>query len=128
MFGKKKNMKIKAIHYEGILEFSQNTACEIEIKENVFEMRRIKPETIVSLAMDKIIKFESLSEVDFMARYHNCSVENVKGNIPKTYLVITYTSKDEAVKWIAFWGTPIEAMKFTDLQYKYVKEMDSYSL
>lgn len=128
MFGKNKKGKvIKVCHYEGIENFMQDYHCEIQLKEDVFEIKRIKPETIVSLPVERIIKFETMSEVQFMGKYHNCTIaENKK--IPKTYLVVTYKAKDDTIKYLAFWGVMSDAIKLIDLAYKNVKETESYSL
>lgn len=128
MFGKKKNIKAKAIHYEGILEFAQNAPCEIEVKEDTFEIKRIKPETFVKLPMDRIIKFEYLSEYDFMSKYHNTTIEIQKGQIMKSFLVITYTAKDNTTKRLAFWEVGINAMKFIDIQKKYTRDVEDITL
>lgn len=128
MFGKKKNIKAKAIHYEGILEFAQNTPCEIEVNDDVFEIKRIKPETHVKLPMNRIIKFEYLSENDFLSKYHNTSIDIQKGQMMKGFLVITYTAKDNTTKKLAFWEVGIDAIKFIDIQKKYTKNVEDITL
>jgi len=127
MFGKKKNNVIKVCHYEGLENFMQNYPCEIQIKENIFEIKRIKPETIVTLEMERVIKFDAMSEEQFMSKYHNCSVE-ANNKIPKTFLVVTYKAKDETVKYLAFWGVLFDGTKLMDMAYKNVKNADSYTL
>jgi len=121
MFGKKKNIRIRAMHYEGIENFIQNAGCEIEITEEEVVIKKIKPEVTVKLPVDRIIKCEYLSEYDFLTKYHNCTPENRKSNILKSFLVITYTSKSGETKNIIFWAVPPQSTKFIDLQYKFGK-------
>ena len=49
MFGKKKESGTPVMHYEGIEGFATDYPCRIEVKGDVFEIRRIKPETTVTL-------------------------------------------------------------------------------
>lgn len=121
MFGKNKEIRIRVMHYEGIDSFIQNAPCEMQITDDNFIIKKIKPEVTVTLPINKIIKCEYLSEYDFLTKYHNCSPESSKGNIPKSFLVITYTAKDGNIKYLAFWAVPPQSMKFIDLQYKYGK-------
>ena len=62
MFGKNKNSIIKVMHYEGLDDFIQDYPCTIEIKDNTFEIKRIKPETTVNLSMAQIKKIETMEE------------------------------------------------------------------
>lgn len=128
MFGKKKNLIIKAMHYEGLTDFIQNAPCEIEIKEGNFLIKRIKPEVIVTLPIERIKRFECLSENDFFTRYHNTSIDISKNRIQKYFLVVTYNSKEFNEKYLVFWAVPPQSMKFIDLQYKYNSNTESYSL
>ena len=54
MFGKKKHTGIPVMHYEGIDSFATDYPVQIEVKDNIFEIRRLKPETTVTLPMDRI--------------------------------------------------------------------------
>ena len=110
MFGKNKNSIIKVMHYEGLDDFIQDYPCTIEIKDNTFEIKRIKPETTVNLSMAQIKKIETMEESRFMVKYHNNDATTDKG-MKKYYLVITYTSKNNEEKYIAFWGTIFEYNK-----------------
>ncbi len=130
MFGKKKNNNIiRVMHYEGLDNFIQDYPCTIEMKDDVFEIKRIKPETTVTLPKNQIIKFEAIEEERFMLKYHNNAVRTDKG-IKKFYLVVTYISKSNEEKYIAFWGTAFEYGNFIDLQKNYEnnQESNSYSL
>lgn len=128
MFGKKSNI-IKVMHYEGLNDFIQDYPCTIEMKEDIFEIKRIKPETIVTLSKEQIIKIEMMEEAKFMLKYHNDNTTTDRG-IKKYYLVVTYISKEKEEKYIAFWGTSIESSKFLKLQNMELKEntSKSYSL
>lgn len=128
MFGKKSNI-IKVMHYEGLDDFIQDYPCTIEMKDDIFEIKRIKPETIVTLSKEQIIKIEMMEESKFMLKYHNDNTNTDRG-IKKYYLVVTYISKEKEEKYIAFWGTAIESSKFLKLQNMELKEntSNSYSL
>lgn len=128
MFGKKSNI-IKVMHYEGLNDFIQDYPCTIEMKEDIFEIKIIKPETIVTLSKEQIIKIEMMEEAKFMLKYHNDNTTTDRG-IKKYYLVVTYISKEKEEKYIAFWGTSIESSKFLKLQNMELKEntSKSYSL
>ena len=64
-----------------------------------------------------------------MVKYHNNDATTDKG-MKKYYLVITYTSKNNEEKYIAFWGTIFEYNKFLDLQNKQLdnQKSNSYNL
>ena len=128
MFGKKSNI-IKVMHYEWLNDFIQDYPCTIEMKEDIFEIKIIKPETIVTLSKEQIIKIEMMEEAKFMLKYHNDNTTTDRG-IKKYYLVVTYISKEKEEKYIAFWGTSIESSKFLKLQNMELKEntSKSYSL
>ena len=118
MFGKKKNNVIKVCHYEGLVDFMQNYPCQISVADDIFTIEKIKPAATVTLPMERIIKIE------FMKKYHNCSINKSA----KTFLVVTYTSKDNTTEYIAFWAAGMEMKKLVDLQYDYAKNSNSYSL
>lgn len=124
MFGKKKNNIINVCHYEGLVDFIQNYPCQISVNDDTFIIEKIKPSSHITLSMNQIIKFEVMSESEFMKKYHNCSTNNTA----KTFLVVTYNSKNNTVEHIAFWAAGFEMKKLVDLQYKYMKNNDSYSL
>lgn len=126
MFGKNKNSIIKVMHYEGLDNFIQDYPCTIEIKDNTFEIKRIKPETTVNLSLTQIKKIEAMEEPRFMVKYHNNDATTDKG-MKKYYLVITYISKSNEEKYIAFWGTIFEYNKFLDLQNKQLNNQKSNS-
>lgn len=127
MFGRRKKEKIKVCHYEGIKEFMQDYPCEIELQEKVIIIRRLKPETEITLDREKIVKIESMTETAFRQKYHN-NTPNINNKIPKIFLVITYNGKDNNTKYIAFWGAGTETFKITKLAFNNVKDVDSYSL
>ncbi len=126
MFGKNKNSILKVMHYEGLDGFIQDYPCTIEMKNDTFEIKRIKPETTVNLSITQIKKIETMEEPRFMVKYHNNDAMTDKG-IKKYYLVVTYTSKSNEEKYIAFWGTAFEYNKFLDLQNKQLNTQKSNS-
>ena len=49
MFGKKKESGTPVMHYEGIEGFATDYPCRIEVKGDVFEIRRIKGDSRTSM-------------------------------------------------------------------------------
>lgn len=117
MFTKNKKEIFKIIYLEGINEFMQNAPCEIEVKEDIFEIRNNISKIIVTLPKNRIQKLDFLLEKDFMQKYHNCNSENNK--IPKYYFIITYINKNNESKYIAFWTTSIDGLKLQKFIYNY---------
>lgn len=103
---KKKTAAIRVMHYEGIAEFATDYPCTLELKEDVLEIIRIKPETTVTLPRNRIKSISVMGEPGFMLKYHSYET-NTAQKIAKTYLVIEY---DEG--YLAFWGTGLESLKF----------------
>ena len=126
MFKKNKKEIFKVIHFEGINEFMQNAPCEIEVKEDTFEIRNNMSKSIATLPKNKIQKLDYLLEKDFMQKYHNCNSENNK--IPKYYFVITYTNKDNENKYIAFWTTSIDGMKLQKFVYSFMSKNNTNNI
>ena len=114
MFGKKKESGTPVMHYEGIEGFATDYPCRIEVKGDVFEIKRIMPETTVTLPMNRIKSFSAMEEEKFMLKYHGQAknTSKLKG-AKKYYLVVEY---DKGM--LAFWGTAMEYGKFLDLQNK----------
>lgn len=100
------------MHYEGIEGFATDYPCRIEVKDDVFEIRRIKPETTVTLPMNRIKSFSAMEEEKFMLKYHGQAknTSKMKG-VKKYYLVVDY---DKGM--LAFWGTAKEYGNFLNLQ------------
>lgn len=112
MFGKKKsNDVIRVLHYEGIQEFSTDYPCTLEVKKDVLEIKRIKPETTVTLPLNRIYSFTAMEEKRFMQQYKGNSGFTSKSKIGKYYLIVKY---DKGT--LIFWGTAKEYGKFIELQ------------
>lgn len=117
--GKKDEKPYRVIHYEGIDSAGINMPCIFFIKDNVLNIS-FNSEINVTLPMERIIKFEAVSQNDFMMKYKNTNSVGNKNNIPVSYLVITYTSKENEEKRIVLWAANHrEKMYFIDLHYKY---------
>lgn len=128
MFGKKKEAAIPVQHYEG-LDFAQDYPCRIEVKDSIFEIRRLKPETTVTLPLDRIKAFSAMEEPRFMVKYHGDKASTNKLlSGKKFYLVVEYTAQDGTDKMLAFWGTAAEYKYFIDLQNSSIGSTASYSL
>lgn len=112
MFGRKKDEIIRAMHYEGIDSFGSDYPCTLEVKDDVLTIKRIKPETIVTLPLNRIKSFTAMEEKNFMLKYHGQAITTSKAKgINKYYLVIEY---DKGT--LIFWGTAKEYGKFIELQ------------
>lgn len=114
MFGKKKDNSIHVIHYEGISEFATDYPVTIELMNNDFIVKRLKPESKVILPLNRIKSFNAMEEENFMSKYHGHAETTTKTkSIQKYYLVVEY---DKGT--LVFWGTAKEYRAFVDLQYK----------
>lgn len=108
---RKKDKKIRVMHYEGISEFATDYPCTIELKDDVFEIIRIKPSTTVTLPRNRIKNISMMEEPNFMLKYHGQAVNTSKAKgIHKIYLVVEYDKG-----YLAFWGTEFEMGKFLDM-------------
>ena len=116
MFGKKKDKPIKVQHYEGIDGFTSDYPCTLEVTDSDLIIKRIKPETTVTLPLNRISSFSAMEEPRFMEMYHGEAKRTDKGT-KKFYLVIQYDKGR-----LAFWGTSLEYGKFLELQSKGLPE------
>lgn len=126
-FGKKKQSGIPVCHYEGISAFAQDYPCQLEVIDDHLEIRRLKPETTVTLPLNRVIQIDSMTEMEFMGKYHGAGINTAKHGI-KHFLVITYQAQDGSEKYIALWGTVSEARKFFDLKMNFQKPLDTINL
>lgn len=110
MFGKKKNKPIRVVHYEGIDAFATDYPCTLEVTDDELIIKRLKPETTVTLPLNRINSFSSMEEPRFMEQYHGEAKRTDKGT-KKYYLVVQY---DKGI--LAFWGTAMEWGRFNELQ------------
>ena len=116
MFGKKKDKPIKVLHYEGIEGFASDYPCTLELTDDTLVIKRIKPETTVTLPLNRIQSFTAMEESRFMEMYHGEAKRTDKGT-KKFYLVIQYDKGR-----LVFWGTSLEYGKFLELQSKGLPE------
>lgn len=109
---RKKETGITVQHYEGIAEFATDYPCKLELNAENLIIKRIKPETTVTLPVDRIKSFSAMEEEKFMVKYHGEAKNTSKmKNVRKYYLVIEYDKGR-----LAFWGTAKEYGKFLELQ------------
>lgn len=128
MFGKKKLPGIPVQHYEG-LDFPVDFPCRVELSEDSFTIKRIKPEVTVTLPVAQIKSFSAMEEERFMLQYHGEKVETSKAKgIKKYYLIVKYTSKAGEDKQLAFWGTAAEYGKFLEFQNTPLIAASAYTL
>ena len=112
MFGKKKESGLAVQHYEGIAQFATDYPCRLELDEQMLTVKRIKPETTVTLER-RITSISAMEEERFMLQYHGNAVSTSKAKgIKKYYLVIQYDKG-----FLAFWGTAKEYGKFLKMQF-----------
>ena len=132
MFGRKKKeqKEIKVMHYEGLKDFSQDFPCTIEMTDDQFIIKRIKPETTVNLPTKRILALDAMEEERFMLKYHNAKASTSKSEvIKKYYLVVRYQDTEGSEKYLAFWGTSSESIKFIKLKQEKMNTASSnYSL
>ena len=62
MFGKKKQPGIQVMHYEGIEGFATDYPCRLELDAEMLTITRIKPETTVTLPVNRIQSISALEE------------------------------------------------------------------
>lgn len=111
LFKKNKNSSIKVMHYEGISNFATDYPCEIEVKDGNFIIKRLKPETTVTLPLERINSFSAMEERRFMAKYHEVAAKTSKSYFNKYFLVVEY---DKGI--LVFWATAKEYKDLIDLQ------------
>lgn len=111
LFRKNKNSAIKVMHYEGIPSFATDYPCEIEIKDGNFIIKRLKPETTVTLPLERINSFSAMEERRFMAKYHEVAAKTSKSYVNKYFLVVEYNKGT-----LVFWTTAKEYKDLLDLQ------------
>ena len=130
LFGKKEEKPYRVMHYEGIDSVGVNIPCTFLIKDNVLNID-FNSGLNITLPMERVIKFEAMGENDYMMKYKNTSSNSnhTKNNIPISYLVITYKSKEDEEKRIVLWAANYrEIMYFTNLHYKYKQPTGSIEL
>ncbi len=100
MFGKKKETGLAVQHYEGISQFAVNQPCTINLDADVLTIKRIKPETTVTLPVNRINSISALKEEQFMQTFHgNAENTSKMKNANKDFLVIQYDKR-----MLAFWN------------------------
>lgn len=112
MFGKKKQPRIQVMHYEGIEGFATDYPCRLELDAEMLTITRIKPETTVTLPVNRIQSISALEESQFMQKYHENAASTGRNGIKKYFLVIIY---DKGM--LAFWGTAKEYGQFIKMQF-----------
>lgn len=111
MFNKRKK-PIQVMHYEGINSFSTDYPCTLELTDENLIVKRINPETTVTLPTDRIQSISALGEAAFLQQYKGTAFIKPKNYIPKYFLVIQY---DKGT--LVFWGTSKAYRRFLNLQY-----------
>ena len=114
LFGKKKEKGVPVMHYEGIDAFATDYPVNLVVDdENIVITRRVKPETTVTLPLNRVKSFTAMEESRFMQQYKGNSATTSKSGIAKYYLVVNYDKGN-----LVFWGTAKEYRYFLDLQSK----------
>ena len=127
-FGKKEDKPYRVVHYEGIDSIGTDIPCTFLIKDDVIKIS-FTSGLDISLPMQRVIKFEAMKMNDFMMKYKNTNAPNTKNGVNVSYLIITYTSKENEEKRIVLWAANArEIMYFTDLQYKHQPNVGNIEL
>lgn len=122
MFEKYKTVKV--MHYEGIKNFPTDCPCTLGITSENLIITRIKPETIVTLPLNRINSFSAMSERAFLQQYKGTELAKTKDYIAKNFLVIQY---DKGI--LVLWGTSLKTHKFfMKLQYSVVSHTKNIEL
>lgn len=111
MFGKKKD-EISLMHYEGIAEFATDYPVKVKLDAEMLTIKRIKPETTVTLERSRIKSISVIKEENFMLKYHGQKITTGRSGITKYYMVIQYDKGQ-----IVFWGTAMEYKKMLDFEF-----------
>lgn len=75
---KKQNTVIRVLHYEGIEGFASDYPCTLEINDGMLIIKRIRPETTVTLPLHRIKSFSAMEEKNFMLKYHGQAITTSK--------------------------------------------------
>lgn len=127
-FGKKQEKPYRVVHYEGIDNVAMNIPCTLKIENDVLCLH-FNSDLNVTLPLNRVIRFEAMGENDFLKKYKNTNAGDKKSAVPVSYLVITYTSKDNQEKRIVVWAANHrEIMYFTDLHYKFKQQTGNIEL
>lgn len=100
------------MHYEGIDAFPTDQPCTLELNGDILNINRVKPETSVSLPLNRILSVSPMDENRYLQKFKGAN-QQIKQNIPRIYLVIQY---DNGI--LVFWGTANNYKAFLDLQKK----------
>lgn len=116
MFGKKKENGVPVMHYEGIDQFATDYPVRLDVTDQELIIKRIKPETMVTLSLNRVQSFTAMEESRFMQQYKGNAKPTSKSGIGKYYLVIKYDKGQ-----LVLWGTAKEYRYFLDLQNRTVQ-------
>ncbi len=129
LFKIKEEQPYRVMHYEGIDNVGVNIPCTLLIKDNILNIN-FNFGMNVTLPMERVIKFEAMNKNEFMMKYKNTNnYDSKKDNITVSYLVITYTSKENKEKRITLWAANFrEITYFTRLHYEYTRQIGNIEL
>lgn len=121
MFGskKKESKSVPIMHYEGLPNFQQDFPCNLTLEDDHLLFQDNNGNT-VRLPYERIVKVDAMTEVNFMARYHNGKSKTKHGTV--WFRVITYTSSAGEEKYVALWSLSVKVMKFFDQVLERIKK------
>lgn len=109
MFGRKKEIDtITVMHYEGLTGHKQDFPVSMILGEEFVIFQN--GENVAKLPYDRIITIDSMTEQNFMAKYHNNKAKTKHGTV--WFKIITYTASTGEEKYIALWDVSVKAEKF----------------
>lgn len=128
MFGKKKALSARAMHYDGLRGFGE-IPCMIEMSDLAFTFSKIKEKTTVTLPMERVTNVEYHLEKQYFLKYHNEEISPNKNNITRVFLVIDYKDENGAAGRLTFWECGIKTQDaFSKMQTAFNSAVGSYSL
>ncbi len=120
----KKYKTVKVMHYEGIKDFPTDCPCTLGIINENLIIKRRKLETTVTLPLNRINSFSTMSEHAFLQQYKGTELTKSKDYIAKNFLVVQY---DKGI--LVLWGTSLKTHKFfMKLQYSVVSHTKNIEL
>lgn len=125
LFGKKyKDIDVRAMYYDGELpNFIADHACRIILQETDLILAQSAPKVEVRLERSRVQSIEQLPEVDYMLKYKGASGRVYgKGEVPRSFFVIHYVTKNGTNQHVDFWGTSMESIKIMKLQQRLIAD------
>ena len=119
--------KIKMMYSDGIPELTENTSCEVILKDGKIVITPMAgPERNISLCISQINSVNILPWGEYALKYLHTNITIQKNSPGRTYLVINFISSENIQKSISFWGAMqlLKIQSFSDKIKKQIPEKD----